>query len=371
MIYFDNAATTKTSQIVLDIYNRTASECWFNASSPHMLGTKANNLYNKAKSLVTKNLNTTNHNVIFTSGATEANNIAIYGICNKYANQNARIITSKIEHPSVLNCFKDLEQKGFDVIYLNTLDDGTVDLNMLKDSLNNNTVLVSIMWVNNIIGSINNINEIIKLVKPYKKTKLHIDAVQGIGKLNISFNTNEVDLLTLSSHKIHGIKGVGALVYKENIILDEFLKGSNQQQAKSGTIDLPGCVACAKSVDEAFKNMNNTINHVKKIKNYLINELKTLEYITINSGENSSPYILNFSYHNLYSETLMHYFEEHDIYVSISSACNDKQRKPERTVLEKTKDQNLALTSIRLSFHLDNTLDEAKKFIEVLKQYRK
>ena len=371
MIYFDNAATTKPSQTVLDIYNRTSNECWFNASSPHKLGTKSNNLYNKAKALVTKNLNTTNHNVIFTSGATEANNIAIYGICNKYLNQNARIITSKIEHPSVLNCFKDLEQKGFDVIYLDTLNDGTVDLKMLESSLNNNTVLVSIMWVNNIIGSINNINEIIKLVKPYKKAKLHIDAVQGIGKLPLSFNANEVDLITLSSHKIHGIKGAGALVYKENIILDEFLKGSNQQLSKSGTIDLAGCVACAKSVDEAFKNINNTVQYVTKIKNYLIDELNKLDYITINSSTNSSPYILNFSYNNLYSETLMHYFEEHDIYVSISSACNDKQRKPERTVLETTKSEALALTSIRLSFHNENTLEEAKQFIEVLKKYRK
>ena len=371
MIYFDNAATTKPSQIVLDIYNRTSAECWFNASSPHKLGTKASNLFQKAKALVTNNLKTQDHNVIFTSGATEANNIAIYGICNKYINQNARIITSKIEHPSVLNCFKDLENKGFEVIYLDTLNDGTVDLKMLKDSLNNSTVLVSIMWVNNIVGSINNIKEIINLIKPYKKAKLHIDAVQGIGKIPLTFDVNDVDLMSISSHKIHGIKGAGCLIYKNNINLDIFLKGSNQQLTKSGTIDLAGSVACAKSIDVSFKKINEVVEHVKKIKSYLTSELNSLDYITINSSDNSSPYILNFSYYNLYSETLMHYFEENDIYVSISSACNDKQRKPERTVLEKTKNEQLALTSIRLSFNEDNTLDEAKKFIEVLKKYRK
>lgn len=371
MIYFDNAATTKPSKPVLDIYNRVSGECWHNASSQHKLGSIANNLFTKAKQLVSKTLNTTNKNIIFTSGATEANNIAIYGICNKYIGQNAKIITTKIEHPSVLNCFMDLESKGFKVVYLDILENGQIDYNQLENEMDNNTVLVSIMWVNNIIGSINNINKITEIVKKYKKVKLHIDAVQGIGKLPLTFKVDDVDLLTASSHKIHGLKGSGILIYQNNINLDIFLQGSNQQLSKSGTIDLAGSVACAKAVELAFKEMNQTYNGVLKIKEYIYNELSKLDYIHLNSDLTGSPYILNFSYKDVYSETIMHYLEDNDIYVSISSACNDKKRKPERTVLELTKNESFALTSIRLSFSSDNTINDAIKFVEVIKKYRK
>ena len=371
MIYFDNAATTKPSKPVLDIYNRVSGECWHNASSEHKLGNVAKNLFTKAQQLVFKTLNATNKNVIFTSGATEANNIAIYGICNKYIGTSSKIITTKVEHPSVLNCFKDLESKGFKVVYLNILENGEIDYQQLINELDANTVLVSIMWVNNIIGSINNINKIIEIVRKYKKVKLHIDAVQGIGKIPLSFKVDDVDLLTLSSHKIHGLKGSGCLIYQNNINLDTFLHGSNQQLSKSGTIDLAGSVASAKALELAFKEIPSTYQHVLKIKEYLVNELSKLDYIHLNSSLTGSPYILNFSYKDVYSETIMHYLEENEIYVSISSACNDKKRKPERTVLELTKNEDLALTSIRLSFSSDNTLDDAKKFIDVIKKYRK
>ncbi len=371
MIYFDNAATTKPSKPVIDIYNRVSAECWHNASSQHKLGSVANNLFTKAKQLVQKTLNTNNKNVIFTSGATEANNIAIYGICNKYIGKNAKVITTKVEHPSVLNCFKDLETKGFNVVYLNILENGEIDYKQLENELDSSTVLVSIMWVNNIIGSVNNINKIIEIVKKYKKTKLHIDAVQGIGKIPLSFKIDDIDLLTLSSHKIHGLKGSGCLIYQNNITLEVFSQGSNQQFSKSGTIDLAGSVASAKALELAFKEIPSTYQHVSKIKEYLISELEKLDYIHLNSALTGSPYILNFSYKDVYSETIMHYLEENDIYVSISSACNDKKRKPERTVLELTKNESLALTSIRLSFSNENTLDEAQKFVEVIKKYRK
>ena len=369
MIYFDNAATTKVAKEVLDIYNRVVNECWFNASSQYKYGVKANNLLSKAQALVLNTLNAKESKVIFTSGATESNNMAIYGICNKY--EKGKIITTKIEHPSVLNCFIDLESKGFEVVYLDILNDGTVDLKQLERELDNNTILVSIMWVNNIIGSINNVNEIIKIVKKYKKVKLHIDAVQGMGKLPVNFNIDEVDLLTISSHKIHGLKGTGMLLYHNNLSIETFLHGSNQQVAKSGTIDLPGCVASSKALELAVKKVPVKIEHVKKIKDYIVNGLKDYDKVVINSDENTSPYILNLSYKGVYSETIMHYLEENDICVSISSACNSKQRKPERTVFELTKDNDLALTSIRLSFSEENTIAEAQKFIDVIKAYRK
>lgn len=364
MIYFDNVATTKPIKEVLDIYNKVNEECWYNASSSHRAGIKASNLFEKASKLVLKTIKATNKKVIFTSGATEANNMAIYGVCERYKNQNKRIITTKVEHPSVLNCFKDLENY-FDVVYLDITSDGIIDLDELKQAINNDTIFISIMWVNNIIGAVNNITEIIKIIKQFPKIKFHIDAVQGIGKIPTNFEIDDVDLLTMSSHKIHGLKGCGMLIMNQKLNLTTFTEGSNQQIIKSGTIDLPSSVACAKALEIAVKKIDEEYFQVLEFKKFLYNELIKIPNIKINGKiENYSPYILNFSYLGVNSETFLHYLEENDIYVSISSACNAKLIKPERTVLALTKDESLAKSSIRISFSSDNTLDEVKILIK-------
>ncbi len=371
MIYFDNAATTRPYKEIIDIYNKVNNECWYNASSKHRYGVIAHNLFDKSIKLVQQTLETTNKKVVFTSSATEANNKAIYGICNKYKNQNKRIITTKYEHPSVLNCFKDLENY-FDVKYLDILDNGEIDYTQLDEYLNNDTVFVSIMFVNNIIGAINDINRVIKLVRKYPRVKLHIDGVQGVGKIKPTFNIDDVDLLTASAHKNHGLKGTAILVYNQNLDLEIIERGSFQQIIKSGTIDLAGVVACSKTFEVAYKELDQNINNSYQIKKYIYDELKKNPNVHLNSLiDNYSPHILNFSYVGVNSETLMHFLEMHDIYVSISSACSEKLARPEPVVLELTKNENYARSSIRLSFSSDNTLDDAKKFVNVISQYKK
>ncbi len=371
MIYFDNAATTRPYKEIIDIYNKVNNECWYNASSKHRYGVIAHNLFDKSIKLVQQTLGTTNKKVVFTSSATEANNKAIYGICNKYKNQNKRIITTKYEHPSVLNCFKDLENY-FDVKYLDILDNGEIDYTQLEEYLNNDTVFVSIMFVNNIIGAINDINRVIKLVRKYPRVKLHIDGVQGVGKIKPTFNIDDVDLLTASAHKNHGLKGTAILVYNQNLDLELIERGSFQQIIKSGTIDLAGVVACSKTFEVAYKELDQNINNSYQIKKYIYDELKKNPNVHLNSlMDNYSPHILNFSYVGVNSETLMHFLEMHDIYVSISSACSEKLARPEPVVLELTKNENYARSSIRLSFSSDNTLDDAKKFVNVISQYKK
>lgn len=371
MIYFDNAATTKPYKEIIDIYNKVSNECWYNASSQYRYGTVAHNLFDKATKLVEKSLNVTNKKITFTSSATEANNKAIYGVCNKYKDQNKRIITTKYEHPSVLNCFKDLE-KYFDVKYLDILENGEIDYNQLESYLNNDTVFVSIMYVNNIIGSINDINRVIEIVRKFPRVKLHIDGVQGVGKIKLGFNIDDVDLLTASAHKNHGLKGTALLLYNKNLNLDLIEHGSQQQIVKSGTIDLAGAVACAKTFEIAIDELDKSIRNSYEIKRYIYEELSKNDNIHINSTlDGSSPHILNFSYPNVNSETLMHYLESNDIYVSISSACSEKLARPEPVVLELTKNEVFARSSIRLSFSSDNTIEDAKKFIEVINKYKK
>lgn len=371
MIYFDNAATTRPYKEIIDIYNKVNNECWYNASSKHRYGLVARNLFDKATELIEKTFKVTNKRVVFTNSATEANNKAIFGICNKYKNQNKRIITTKYEHPSVLNCFKNLED-SFDVKYLDILPNGEIDYEQLEQYLNNDTVFVSIMYVNNIIGSINDINRIINLVRKYSRIKLHIDGVQGIGKIKLTFDINNVDLLTASAHKNHGLKGTAVLLYNRNLDLGLTEYGSGQQVIKSGTIDLAGAVACAKTFEIAFKNLDDDIKNSYQIKKYIYDELLKNQNIHLNSlMENYSPHIINFSYIGVNSETLMHYLESKDIYVSISSACNDKLSKPEPVVLELTKNEVYAKSSIRLSFSSDNTIVDAQKFIDAINSYKK
>lgn len=371
MIYFDNAATTRPYKEIIDIYNKVNTECWYNASSKHRYGVIARNLFDKATNLIEKAFGITNKKVVFTSSATEANNKAIYGVCDKYKNQNKRIITTKYEHPSVLNCFRELENY-FDVKYLDILPNGEIDYQQLEEYLNNDTVFVSIMYVNNIIGSINDINKVVSLVRRYPRIKLHIDGVQGVGKIKLTFNIDDVDLLTASAHKNHGLKGTAILVYNKNLDLELIEQGSEQQIIKSGTIDLAGAVACSKAFEIAFKNLDKDIKNSYEIKEYIYSELFKNPNIHLNSlMDNYSPHILNFSYIGVNSETLMHYLESKDIYVSISSACNEKLARPEPVVLELTKNEIYARSSIRLSFSSDNTISDGKKFIEAINNYKK
>ena len=373
MIYFDWTATTKPLKEILDVFTKVQQEYWCNPSSPYTEGLKANTLLNNSTNVVKETLGLKNHNVIFTSGATEGNNLAIYGICNNFIHMNKKIITTKIEHPSVLKPFQDLEKKGFEVIYLDVDSNGRINLKQLEEELNNETILVSIMWVNNIIGSIEPIKEVIQLVKKYNRCKLHIDATQGIGKIKPDFDFNEIDLITLSSHKIEGIKGTGILLSKANLNILPLLNGSGQQFGiKPGTIDLAGAVTSAKALKLAITNQKDHYEKCLQLQKHLLNRLKTIEGIYINNPNNySSPFINNISIVEHNSETVMHYLETKNIFVGIGSACNSKIKKPETTVFNTTHDELRATTSMRISLSYHNTLQEIDVLIQALKDYLK
>ena len=321
-------------------------------------------MYTKAIEQFQEVLNVPNHNIIFTSNATEANNLGILGICEKF--ECGKIITSKIEHPSVYETIKFLEKK-FDVVYIDINKNGTINLEQLKREIDNNTILISIMWVNNIIGTIQPIKEIIEFIKEYPKVKLHVDMVQGFGKVIPNFDINNIDLMTFSTHKLYGPKGIGGLIYKKNIQLNQRLFGSSIQFGlKPGTLDLSLICATVK----AFKiYIPQTYNHYEDVKEkhiYLRNKIVNKNIIINTPLNNISYYILNISIPEINGETVVHMLENNEIYVSTGSACSSKLKKPEKTIFALTKSEKLATTSIRISLSHLTTYHEIDELIKVL-----
>lgn len=366
-MYFDYTATTPMDPEIIDLYVRIQKEYFANTTSLHKLGQINNQIYEKMIKGIQETLGI-NHNVVFTSNATEANNLAILGVVK---GKMGRIITSSIEHPSVFNVFKHLEEEGYDVIYLKTDENGLVDINDLKDKLNKETLLVSIMWVNNIVGSIQDIKSIIEIMKEYPKAKLHCDIVQGICKVEPNFSFNDIDLLTFSAHKFYGPKGIGGLLYKPNIDLSKLLYGSNSQYGiKPGTFDLGLVVCCSKALKKYYNETKEHYDYVQKLNNYIYSNINN-KIVKFNSNKDySSPYIINISIKDTLGETLVHYFEEKDIYISTGSSCSSKIRKPEKTILAMTNDEVRANSSIRISLSHLTTLDEVKKLVNVINDYK-
>ena len=361
-MYFDYTATTPIDKEVLDLYVNIQNKYYANTTSLHLLGQKANNIYEQMKNEI-RNILKVDHELIFTSNATEANNLAILGVVE---NKNGKIITTEIEHPSVFNVYKELEERGYDVVYLKVNDEGVIDIKQLENEMDNNVLLVSIMWVNNIIGSIQPIKEVINIVKKYPKTKLHIDAVQGITKIQENFSYQDIDLFTMSAHKFYGPKGIGVLAYKKNIDLKKRLFGSNSQNGiKPGTFDLGLIACCAKALKKYYNNKEQHYNYVKELNNYIRDNIKNSK-IVINSTINCSPYIINISVPGVNGETLVHKLEANDIYVSTGSSCSSKLAKPEKTVLAMFKDEKRAKSVLRISLSFLTTKNEVCELVKVL-----
>ena len=364
-IYFDNAATTFPNEDVVVLHNKINKEHFANANSIHALGVDAGAYLAKAKEKILKCFNLADSRVIFTSGATEANNLAIKGTAFKYQGRGKHLITSKIEHPSVLEAFKQLEDFGFKVTYLNVDEKGIVDINELKGAMNEETILVSIMSVNNEIGTIEPIEEIAKIVHKYPKALFHVDMTQAVGK--VSFNYDYIDMLSFSGHKIHGLKGSGALIAKNKISFMPLLNGGDQEYGfRSGTSDVASACALAKALELSFLTKDSDLLHVKKL-NEKLHELLKGENIVFNSSEASSPYIVNFSLLDKKASVVVEALSLKGIYVSSVSACHSK-REPISYVVEATSnDLNRAKNTIRISFDKSNTIEEVETFIDEFK----
>ena len=366
MIYLDNASTTIIEKEVLDSYQALLSAYYANPSSSHKLGVQTNALQNKAREMILKLLNLNGYEVIFTSGATESNNLLLRGLAFAYQNRGKHIITSSVEHPSILNTCKQLEElHGFKVTYLGVNEDGTIDLEELKSSIQKDTILVSLMLVNNETGAINPLKEVKCILKDYPQVVLHSDAVQGFSK--IKFDFNNVDAFTLSSHKIHGLKGSGALIKRKSIRLVSQLTGGNQEDGyRSGTSNFPVNVTLAKTIRLALEKQDENYKKVKVLHDYLFDELENNNQILINSTRNGSPYIFNLSLKDKKGPVIAQALNNEDIYVSTVSACSNKTEPKSKVIYAMFNDDNRAKSSLRISFSKDTTLKEVEIFKNAL-----
>ena len=372
MIYLDNCATTPVRDEVANIMMESLKEDYGNPSSLHRLGLKSENKIKESRQIISEYLNINRNDIYFTSGGTESNNIAIQGIINKYGNRGKHIITSKIEHPSVMNIMKYYEARGYEITYLNNDELGNIDLIQLKESIREDTILVSLIHVNNEIGVIQNIREVRKILKDRQSNAmLHLDGVQSFGKIPFSLKELEVDTFSFSGHKIHGPKGVGGLYINPKINLPSLVLGGNQESGlRSGTENVTGIIGFAEAVKILKKNFKEELEHVREIKEYLAMGLvDNIEDIKLNTSldVNSSPYILNVSFRNTRGEVLLHYLESEDIYVSTSSACSSKGTK-QSPVLKAIGLNDIEIEgAIRFCFSYKISKKDIDRTIDVLK----
>ena len=371
LIYFDNASTTRVNPRVLDVYNEIHNSYFANPSSIHKEGQKSFYLFNRTKEELLRLLNLKDYEVIYLSGATEANNLAIKGSALRYKSRGNHIITSIYEHPSVLEAFKQLEKEfGFEVTLLNPNSDGIITSEMVKSAIKDNTILVSLMAVNNEIGSINPIEEISNLLEKYPKIVFHVDACQALGKLEKEINYSKVDLLTITGHKIHGLVGFGALIKKKKIKLLSLNSGGGQENGyRSGTEDLASATALLEAIKIALKDEKKNYNIVKELSNKLISYLKEHEDLyELNLPQPVNPYIINFSTITKKGSVVVEALSNNNIMVSSVSACHSSKEKGSYVVKSLGKSERISNNTIRVSLDSTNTIEEIDIFISTLEQ---
>jgi len=360
MIYLDNAATTPILPEVRDCFLNNVDK-FANPSSMHSFGFECHQELEEKRSDIANLLNCNPNEIYFTSGGTESNNVAILGSMSAMKSKG-KIITSKAEHPSVLETVKN-SSIAYD--FVNVLPNGSIDLNHLDSLLNNEISLVSLMHVNNETGAINPINEIYNLVKSKSNALLHVDNVQGYGKLK-NFTS---DLISFCSHKIGGFKGIGGLYIKSDTKIKPTIYGGGQEKGlRSGTENLPLIAGFAKASKLSFENMEYNISKVIKLNSYLREELKNISNTHFSSNLNSSPYILNVRFDSVMGETLLHSLEQHKIFISTGSACSSHNSKPSSALASMGLSNQQIKESIRISFSPQNTLAEVQTASEIIKK---
>lgn len=365
MIYLDYSATTPVNEEVLNSFNKTCLNYIGNANSLHKLGVESKRLMDAATDKISKILKVKSNEIIYTSGASESNNLAIFGVINYYKDRGKHIITTKLEHSSIMAPLNFLKQNGYKIDYVKINEDGLVDIDNLESLISDDTILVSICEVNSEIGLIQNINEIGKLLKKYPRVIFHVDGTQAIGKKRV--NLDNVDLYSFSAHKIYGLKGIGCLIKKENISLSPIIHGGKSQTIyRSGTPALPLIVSLSKALSLVYDDFDNKFNHVNNLKEIVINGLKEIDGVHINSNNNSLPHIINFSVDKIKPETLLHALEEEEIYLSTKTACSSDEA-ASVSVFTLTNNIDYAKSSLRISLSYLTTKEEIDKFLKILK----
>ena len=368
-VYFDNSATTKPYDEVIEAVSKGMKEYFGNPSSLHKIGMNCEKRLNEAREYFASTIKCKKEEIYFTSGGSEGNNLILKGLLKP----GQHFITTAFEHHSIISTCKQLEEKGVKVTYLDVDSEGRISLEDLEEAITKDTVLVSIMQVNNEIGVIQDIEAIGKLIKERSsRAKFHVDAVQGYGKLPIDVNKSNVDFLTVASHKIHGPKGVGFIYIKKGIILNSLISGGSQEKGiRAGTENLPGIIGFEKAAQITFEEMESRYDKVLELKKYFVERLNEIKNIRINGEiDGFSPYILNVSFLGVRAEVLLHLLEEQNIYVATGSACTSKSSAAHGSYVIKSLglSNKEVESAIRFSFSYENTKEEVDYTIDVLKK---
>ncbi|WLR57608.1 cysteine desulfurase family protein [Mesobacillus subterraneus] len=362
MIYLDNSATTKPYKEVLNSFLKVSEEFFGNPSSLHKIGGQAEKLLQQARSQVGKLLNVKETEILFTSGGTESNNLAVKGIAMDHRERGRHIITTSIEHASIHNAMVQLESLGYEITYVKPDRNGFISAESIQREMRNDTILVSVIHVNNEVGTIQPIKEIGTMLKKYPKVFFHVDFVQGVGKVPLNFYEAGVHLSTISGYKFHGLKGTGALFIKEGVHLSPLFSGGNQEwKQRSGTENVAGMVAMAKALRMTFEQRKEKLNQMEEAMERLRSGITEIKEIIIHTPiKNRAPHILNFSIKGLKAETFVHAMGKRNIYVSTTSACSSKKKAASTTLLAMGVPQDEAESAIRVSLTFSNTVEEAE-----------
>lgn len=362
--YLDNSATTRVLPEVVELMNKIYLEDYGNPSSKHLKGIESERYLLDAKEIIAKTLKAKPEEILFTSGGTESDNTALFGVMRANTRRGKHMITSMIEHHAILATAHQLEKEGYEVTYLPVDKYGKVSPESLKEAIRPDTVLVSVMHTNNEIGSVNNLEELSKVVKDANpEIYFHTDAVQGYTKSIIIPKRLGIDLLSVSGHKIHGPKGVGFLYVNEKVKMNPFVYGGGQQSGRrSGTENVPGIAGMALAAKTLYDDFDNEINKLYELKDYLVKRLSDIEGTVINghTGRDSAPHIVSVSVRGVRAEVLLHALEEKGVYVSSGSACASNRNTVSETLASINIERDLLDSTIRLSFSIFTTMDEVK-----------
>lgn len=378
--YFDNSATTKATKEVGDIVMHVMLEDYGNPSAMHMIGVDAEKYIKDSKAIIAKTLKVEDNDIYFTSGGTECNNLALFGVADANKRSGNKIITTKIEHPSVSDPMKKLEEQGFDVKYIGVDENGVLDIEEFKNEMDENTILVSVMHVNNEVGAIQPIEEVAKIAKAINpKVVMHVDAIQSYGKFEIRPKKINVDILSVSGHKIHGPKGVGFIYIKKNTKINPVILGGGQQNnMRSGTENVPGIAGLGVAAKQCYDNFSETVDKITELKDYFIEKVSAIDGVTVNSrkGEDGAPHIVSVSVKNVRAEVLLHALEDVGVYISAGSACSSNKPAISATLKAMGIDKDLLGSTVRFSFsryntkeEIDYAIDQMKKLVPMLSKY--
>lgn len=369
-VYFDNAATTKPLPEVVEVIKKTLVEDYGNPSSLHRKGMKAEEYIHRTVDALASVLKVDKNEIYFTSGGTESNNLAIKGAAKAYQKQGMHIITTQVEHPSVLEPIAYLEKKGYEVTRISVNNRGTVNLDELKESIRQDTILVSIMHINNEVGAVQPIDKIGTMIKAINKNTLfHVDGIQSFGKMEVQPKRQNIDLFSFSGHKIHGPKGIGGVYIRKGVKVRPIIHGGMHQRGiRSGTENLPGIAGLGIAAEKAYAQLKENQDKVTELQRFFIEQVKFIGDVTFHTplDLNFAPHILNIGFENVRGEVLLHALEDKKIYISTGSACSTNKPRPSQTLTSMGLAGDQIQSAVRFSFSKYNSKEEVEYCIAQL-----